>query len=140
MLFGFIRKEKYIQFSVFGIITSILGFLAAILLIWEFVDLEGNLGLTGWGELLLTLIILTTSTAHSCLLFLIKSKKSFVKNTLFATIGFISIVAVMLIFLVLEIIDEPGEYYFRLIGVFAILDVLGTIVTPILHKVYSTKH
>ena len=59
---------------------------------------------------------------------------------MFATIGFISIVAVMLIFLVLEIIDEPGEYYFRLIGVFAILDVLGTIVTPILHKVYSTKH
>jgi hypothetical protein len=45
----------------------------------------------------------------------------------------------MFIILVLNEAHDMGEFYFRLLGVFAILDVLGTIVTPILNKVYSIQ-
>jgi len=135
------EKRKFIGFSFFGMASSILGFLTSILVIWEFVDVfEGFFDITGWGKLALTLIILAFSSAHACLLLLINPEKSSVKYSLFATLLFIGIVALMLILLVFEIIDNPGEFYFRLLGVFAILDVLGTIVTPILNKVYSIQH
>ena len=122
-------KHRYVAFSGIGIIFSILGFLISTLLIWEVVDFN-NL----WKTLII-LIILSVSTAHTSLLLLIKSKKSIIRNSLILTLTFITIVAFMLIFLIITEINE--EFFFRLLGVFAILDALGTIVTPILLKVTS---
>jgi hypothetical protein len=134
------EKKKYIGFSFLGMALSILGFLTSILVIWEFVNIfEGWFNITGWGKLTLALIILAFSSAHSCLLLLINPEKSPVKYALFATLLFIGIVTLMLVLLIFEIINNPGEFYFRLLGVFAILNVLGTIVTPILNKIYSLQ-
>lgn len=127
------EKKRAISLAFSGIAVSIIGFLYTVLAIWEIIDLNSWDGF----KPLLIFIILAFSIAHSCLLLLIRSEKPIIKNSLFATIGFIGIVALMLILLVFEAIDEPGEFYFRLLGVFAILDVLGTIVVPILNKVYS---
>ena len=82
-------------------------------------------------------IILSASIAHSSLLLLITSRKTIVNVSLMLTLLFISIVALMLIILVLSRFDMNFEFYYRLLGVFAILDVLGTIVTPITLKVTS---
>lgn len=101
---------------------------------WEVMDLDGS-----W-QALLIFIILAGSIAHACLLLLISPEKSLVRGSLVATIICIAIVACMLIFIVADEFFSGGDFYFRLLGVFVILDVLGTIVTPILHKVYSLKH
>ena len=132
------EKGKYIGLSFFGMASSILGFLLSMLATWEFVDFLILFdGLTVWGKLTLTLIIFAFSSAHACLVLLINPEKSSVKYSLLATLLFIAIVALMLVYLVLFVNGEPPEEFFRLLGVFAILNVLGTIVTPILNKVYS---
>ena len=127
------EKRKFTPLALSGIIISLIGFLFTVLVIWDAIDFED------FWRVLLIFIILAVSTAHSCLLLLIKSKKSLVNGSLLATIVFIFIVALMLIIIVIDEFDV-GEFYFRLLGVFAILDVLGTIVTPILNKVYSIEH
>ena len=129
------EKRKLAPLALFGIVISVIGFIYTILLIWEFIDFWDE---DSWKALIIFLV-LAFSTAHSCLLLLIKSNKSLVNIALSATLIFISIVALMLIIMVLNEFDL-GEFSFRLLGVFAILDVLGTIITPILNKVYSLKH
>ncbi len=130
------EKRKFIPLSLFGMAVSIIGFLFTVLVIWETIDIENDFT---WKALII-FIVLAGSTAHSCLLLLIKPEKSLVKGALSATLIFISIVALMIVILVLDKTGNIGEFYFRLLGVFAILDVLGTIVTPILNKVYSIQH
>lgn len=128
------EKRKFTTLALSGMVISIIGFLYTVLVIWEAIDLDDS-----W-KVLIIFIVLAASTAHASLLLLIKTEKSLVNSALLATIIFISIVAFMLIILVLNEFDDVGEFYFRLLGVFAILDVLGTIVTPILNKVYSVQH
>jgi len=130
------EKRKFIPLALSGMVISVIGFLYTVLVIWETIDLDNDFT---W-KFSIIFIVLAASTAHSCLLLLIKSEKSLVNSALSATIIFISIVAFMLVILVLNEFDVVSEFYFRLLGVFAILDVLGTIVTPILNKVYSIQH
>ncbi len=129
------EKRKFTPLAISGMIISVIGFIYTLLMIWEAIDFwdEGS-----WKTLII-FIVLAFSTAHSCLLLLIKSDKTLVNGALSATIIFVSIVALMLIVMTLNEFDL-GEFSFRLLGVFAILDVLGTIVTPILNKVYSLQH
>lgn len=128
------EKRRFTPLALSGMVISVIGFLFTVLVLWETIDPDDS-----W-KTLMTLIILAASTAHSCLLLLIKYEKSLVNGALSATIIFISIVALMLIVLVQNELNYVSEFYFRLLGVFAILDVLGTIVTPILNKVYSIQH
>ncbi|MBS3128062.1 hypothetical protein J4410_02865 [Candidatus Woesearchaeota archaeon] len=128
------EKRKFSILALSGMILSVIGFLFTVLVIWEAIGLEDS-----WKTLMIC-IILAFSTAQSCLLLLVNPEKTLVKGSLSATIIFISIVALMLIKLVLNEFDDASESYFRILGVFAILDVLGTIVTPILNKVCSMRH
>lgn len=126
------ERRKSIPLALSGIMISIIGFLFTILVIWGVINLKNS-----WKPMTI-FIILTISFAHSSLLSLIKSEKRLVNTILLTTIIFIFIVALMLINLVLdEIRMRNGELYYRLLGVFAILDVLGTIIIPILNKVYA---
>lgn len=124
-------RRKYIPVAFSGIIVSVLGFLITVGAIWGAIDLHDT-----WKSVLI-FIILAFSIAHSSLLLLAGSDKNLVSVSLIATIGFIIIVALMLIYLVLVRLHDVGEIYYRLLGVFAVLDVLGTIVTPILKKFNS---
>ena len=125
------EKHRYVPFSATGMIVAVVGFFITTLAIWEILDLEDI-----WKVIIIS-IILSASIAHSSLLLLIKSRKTIVNVLLMLTLLFISIVALMLIILVLSEFDMDFEFYYRLLGVFAILDVLGTIVTPIALKVTS---
>ena len=127
------EKRKYISLAISGMGISVIGFLYTLLMIWEFFEFSSN---EPW-KLLIILIVLSVSIAHTCLLLLIEPKTKLVSGSLISTIGVIGIVATMLVILVLMEFDNFDEFYFRLLGVFAILDVLGTIVTPIVNKVYS---
>ena len=115
-------------FSIIGMIVSVIGFLITISTIWEFDDFK-NL----WKGMTI-FIILSVAIAHASLLLQIKPKNDNIKYLLIGTIIFISLVALMLIKSTMIEFNEP-EFYFRLLGVFSILDVLGTIATPILNRI-----
>lgn len=124
-------RKKYIPLAFLGIIVSVFGFLVTVTAVWEIVDFYSLL------QAVLTFIILAFSIAHSSLLLLAQTDKKLANLSLKATIGFIIIVALMLIYLVQVEFVNVNEFYYRLLGVFAVLDVLGTIVTPILKKFNS---
>ena len=125
------EKHRFAAFAKTGMAISVLGFIMTTLAIWEILDSENI-----W-KVIVIIIILSASVAHISLLLLIRSKKTNVNVSLMLTLLFILIVAIMLIILVLGDFNMDFEFYYRLLGVFAILDVLGTIVTPILKKVSS---
>lgn len=120
------------SFSIIGMIISVIGFLITIGAIWEFVDLEDI-----WKAMMI-FIILSVAIAHASLLLQIRPKTDKIKYALIGTIVFISLVALMLIKSTLTEFDE-SEFFFRLLGVFSILDVLGTIATPILNRITEKK-
>jgi hypothetical protein len=126
------NRAKFKTFSIVGMLIAVLGFLCTISAIWEFVDMDKI-----W-RIMVIFIILTVSMAHISLLLQIHTKTHTIKYSLFGTILFISIVALMLIKGTINEFEEK-EFFFRLLGVFAILDVLGTIATPILNKISDKK-
>ena len=128
------EKMKFLPFALFGIVISVMGFFITLLTIWN------AIGLKNIWKMVIILIILAASSAHISLLLLIDSENVLVNGSLLSTFIAIMFVALMLIIAVLNNFEDTGEFYFRIVGVFAILDVIGTIVTPILNKFYSIKN
>lgn len=120
------HKRNFYLFSILGMGFSLLGFIASLEIIWQVVPFQKE------AELFMFLTILSFSFAHISLLLLVKIKYPMVKYAFYSTLGFIVIVAAMLSYVVFTHYDTEG-LFFRLLGVFAILDVLGSIVTPLIH-------
>ena len=129
------ERRTHNEFAVAGMVLSVLGFLFTVLVIWEALDMESEFTWKG----IFSLLILAFTAAHISLLLLIRSGSGIVKGALTATLACIAIVAGMLLWFTYTGFDIEDEFFYRLLGVFSILDVLGTIVTPILHKVYSKE-
>ncbi len=122
------EKEGLKLFSLTGMAVSGIGFLITITAIWEFIDTED------FFKTVIIFMILATAFGHISLLLLVKPKNNTIKYLLITTVVFVCIVAMMLIKATVTEFDED-EFYFRLLGVFTILDVLGTIATPIANKI-----
>ena len=121
-----------------GILASTAALVPAIVLIWaDLADVEGD-----WTKALLTLTVLAVSLAQANLLLLLAGRRQpAVRAGLGLTLLFIVTIAVLLWLPILTDGDIPGdnEDYWRAFGVIAILDVLGTIVLPILGLVLRTR-
>ncbi len=124
------QKEKLSSFSMFGMLVSILGFVVTVVAIW-YDKFDSDI----W-KAVMVFVVLSVSMSHVSLLLLVKPVNSKIKISMKATFVFITIVALMLIKSILNEFEED-EFYFRLLGVFAILDVLGTIATPLMNKISS---
>ena len=129
------EKRRFIPLAILGMMVSFLGFIFTSSVIWGIIDWQVIYS-SHLFEILITFVILATSTAQACLLLLIRSEKMSIDVMLAITLVFVLIVALMLIFLVFNIYNHIGEFYFRILGVFVILDFLGTVITPILKKIY----
>ena len=126
------NRNEFRSFSVIGMLISVFGFLFTITAIWEIIDIDR------FWQILVIFTVLAVSTAHVSLILKIRPKTNNIKYSLIATIIFISIVALMLIKSAINEFED-SEFFFRLLGVFAILDVLGTIAIPILNKITDKK-
>jgi hypothetical protein len=125
------KRQRLAFFAILGISISAIGAIYTTALIW------GDFGASiiwGW-KCLFTLVILAISVAHSSLLLLIQSKKVLVNGCLWFSVASIIALAATLIYLIYFQPREPTDFYLRLIGTLAVLDVLGTIATPIMKKV-----
>jgi len=126
------NRNEFRSFSVIGMLISVFGFLFTITAIWEIIDFDSL-----W-QILVIFTVLAVSAVHVSLLLQIRPKTNNIKYSLIATIIFISIVALMLIKSAINEFED-SEFFFRLLGVFAILDVLGTIAISILNKITDKK-
>jgi uncharacterized membrane protein len=121
-----------------GIAVSALAFVTGAVLIWR--------DWSNWSDVWeLTLktfavfAIAAVSIAHANLLLLLSGRRNqILRVTLWITVALIAVVAVLIIIPVVtegEIPGDNGDAYWRVFGVFAILDVLGTIVLPVVGRV-----
>ncbi len=125
--------ERYRKVSIAGAISSIVAFQLVIGAIWELMEMDW------FGKPIVVSIILAIALAHIALLLWIKPRSSLVSRIRSWTV--ISIVVLTLL-LVIGVIAESFEFDFfiRMVGVVAILDVLGTVLVPILHYTLADDH
>jgi hypothetical protein len=126
--------EQYQSFSKFGIFSCLLACIWTILIDWGFLNLFPSTSSFTW-RVMLTLLILSYSSAHISLMLLIKNQNSIVNNIKNLTIGFSVLIDVMILAAVWEFTTFSSTYT-KLIYVLAILITLGTIVSPVLNKAY----
>jgi len=130
------QNRKYFKWiSIMGVFASLVGFVLTTYMIWWTME-EGQNG-DVWRAAFIAGII-AFCLAHISLMLLVKLKSRLTKYVLIATIVFILIVAGMMINAVICDFDL-GDRCLRLLGVFAILDVLGTITTPLINKLTEQK-
>ena len=123
-----LNKPRFAIYAKIGMACAVIGFFLTVGVIWEILDGDDT-----WMTMVMFLI-LAFSFAHIALLLLIRPKTKMVRIALTITIVCIAIVAIMLIKSTYNEFNEE-EFYFRLLGVFAILDTLGTLTTPIINKI-----
>lgn len=122
-----------------GIGASALALVLGLILIWVSWD--------NWSEVFSyvaqafgVLSILAASLAQANLLLLLAARQQrVIRIGLYVTLGAIALLALLLSLTIITEGDIPGsdgDLYWRFIGVIAILDVLGTIVLPVLGRVY----
>jgi len=119
-----------------GIAASGLALITGVVLIWGSWDNWNS----GWEALLKSfavLGVLSLSLAHANLLLLLGDRPSpLIRYGLITTVALIGLLA---LFIILPIVTDgriPGDndVYWRILGVVAILDVLGTIVLPVVSR------
>lgn len=120
--------------GVSGLLASGVALMTGLVLIWRDWD---DPGLEVWFKVFAAAGILAVSFAHANLLLLLAGRRrAAIRWGLAATLVAIAVVAVMLVLPVVTEGDIPGEdaadVYWRVFGVIAILDVLGTVVVPVL--------
>lgn len=125
------RKVRIVGFV--GIAASVGAAFCALVLIWlEWSVLQDS---SGWWKALGVLSITAVSLAQAnLLLLLVERSQQLIRIALFVTLVSIASVALLLMLPILsngEIPDDGGLYW-RVVGVLAILDALGTIALPIL--------
>ncbi|WP_299487676.1 hypothetical protein [Acaryochloris sp. IP29b_bin.137] len=114
-----------------GIMISMLGGL------WAFMTnmaLMSNLGEFGGGaiQLRFSFLVIAIAFAHSALLLRINTANTTVKSVRYLTLSIIATFTVVLVSNIMALGNFPHQAW-RLFIVLAILNVLGTLATPLLH-------
>lgn len=124
------EKTQNKQIPTIGIIISAISCLYFLVLIWFLytVDLGDFSWKLGW-----SLIILSAAAAHICLLLLTDPNNKIVNYIRYGT----CIMTIIMTILLIVDIFSSIEINWKIIVVNAILIALGTIVTPLLNKVYK---
>ncbi len=117
-----------------GLAASTVTLATGLVLIWRDWD---SLGFEEWLKVFATAGVIAVSFAHANLLLLLAGRRrAVIRIGLMVTLVMIAIVAIMIILPIVSEGDIPGfeneEWYWRLFGVVGILDVLGTVVVPVL--------
>jgi hypothetical protein len=113
-----------------GILAAFVGLVMGLYLVWS----ASEPGAVFWKTFGITAVV-AGSLAHANLLLLLgERRRPVVRTSLWITVGLIAVLAGMIIALVITDGDISGDAYFRVMGTVAILDVLGTIVVPVVSR------
>ncbi|MEN9751358.1 MAG: hypothetical protein RLZZ600_405 [Actinomycetota bacterium] len=125
-----------------GIAASLVAFVVAMVMIWttwgENWDAQGQ-----WGKALAVSALLAGFLAQANLLLLLSSRQNRIiqitLRTTFIVMSFVYVLVVLLLVTDGKIAEGWNEAYGRMVGVFAILDALGTVLSPVLGLVLKSK-
>lgn len=117
-------RESQRLVAVAGMGVAAVGFVINFIGVWGWWDTDWT-----W-RVMASLIVASVSFAQACLLLRLSPATRLLRYALAATLGFIGLTGLLLVGAILHAF-ENGEFYFRLLGTAAILDVLGSVVTPI---------
>ncbi len=117
-----------------GLGASTITLVTGLVLIWR--DWSAT-DIDEWLKVFATAGVIAVSFAHANLLLLLAGRhRAVIRIGLMITLVMISIVAIMIVLPIVSEGEIPGigneEWYWRLFGVVGILDVLGTVVVPVL--------
>lgn len=134
--FTLYEKKHQLVLPAINVGLSVISFLVLFLYIWRILT-TNNLFFI---NIMLYLIVFTISASHMSLMMLLKNEDIKVTITTYGAMFFNFIVACMIVYWIYAQTynTAPEMFYFRLLGVFAILTVLGTIISPILKKISTT--
>jgi hypothetical protein len=126
------RAVRVVGFA--GITVTTIALVLALILVWT--DWTAGTDLSAVWRWLGVAAVVAVSLAHANLLLLLSvRRRAVVRWGLWLTLAMIAIVALMIVVPILTDGDIPGhqgDTYWRVFGVVAILDVLGTIAIPVL--------
>ncbi|MBI5467218.1 MAG: hypothetical protein HY975_03325 [Candidatus Kerfeldbacteria bacterium] len=122
------ERPNFKVFATIGIVLAALSLLFIEILIW------GEVSSNAFFDLTSSVNIIAIAMAHASLLLLAFGPRPPLNIVITATCVIIGVLAAMLLYVVFSD-DFPGEGFFRILGSVAILDALGTVVTPLLKKV-----
>lgn len=146
------EKNKNV-ISIVGLIVIVFSFFYSTCLIWDIFEhirsviyqveynkyalyYNGNYILNY--KILASLIMTSITLAQSSILLVVNNTKKIVNVILKLTVFIVFVTSAIIIFLIWSEFNVD-DYMYRLLGVFCILDVLGTIVSQILNKVYKAE-
>jgi hypothetical protein len=117
-----------------GLAASTVALVAGLVLIWR--DWSDS-AFEDWLKVFATSAVIAVSFAHANLLLLLAGRRRMIiRIGLMVTLVMIAMVAIMIILPIVSEGEIPGfeneGWYWRLFGVVGILDVLGTVVVPVL--------
>jgi hypothetical protein len=104
---------------------SVISFLLSLEVLWQVFQSNTI------NELFMVITFFALAFAHISLILLLKIESVTIRYVFYSTVIFIFLISIMLSALVLFHIEDE-DLFLRLIGVVAILDVLGTISIPLL--------
>lgn len=114
-------------FAFVGLVSSAIAAVLIQFVIWNIFDLTSDIA-----KVISITTVISFSVAHSVLVFG-KQKSSLTTFFMYGTLFLISVVSLMLIF-VIVVEGDVEEVFWRFFGFFAILDIAGTIITPLMRK------
>ena len=122
-------KTRYKSFSLIGLSLCVIAALYTIGVIWEIIAFDDVIK---WSVIV---FIISASVAHISLLLLVETRKFGLTYLRGATICLSILVAALLIFLLLRDLENIDNLFYRLLGILTVLDMCGTIITPIYARV-----
>ncbi len=120
------ESDKYRRVSIAGVISATMAFILVLTAIWEIIEMDW------FAKPTIISIVLAIAIAHVSLLLRIDPEnKDVTLIRRWTVVSVIVLAALLIVGLLLELYDY--DFFIRLVGVVAILDVLGTVLVPILH-------
>ena len=133
-----IEKKRLLPLAYSGITISGLTWLIILRLTWDMHENSGH-----WVETLNKLggmgAVLSLALAYSSLLLTLRKSAGVVEYIINFTLGCLSVVTIMLLGLIWFEWQVHSQFW-RVLGVFAILTVLGTVLTPLVRRLQAVPH
>jgi hypothetical protein len=131
-------NRRYRVTGFLGIAAAVVALAMSLILIWgdwAFADTSNTVWKTLW-----VATIIAVSLAHASLLIpVVENRQPAIRLALYVELGLVAFLAILLLLLVLTDANVSSDAYTRLVAVVAILDVLGTIVVPVLARLLRDR-
>lgn len=128
-LASWVNKNNLIKIA--GLVTTGISALLSLGVVWDVLNGSDNMF-----RFIFSTAVIAFALAHTSVLSLKGSKDPLVRGVFFFTLAMIATVTGMLIYLIINIETiQFSDTFIRFLVAFSILDVAGTIITPILRKV-----